>query len=118
MDDLFKTLVWDVLVRAGLAALFTALPFLNFWPISWLITMVVNKYSDILYASVKEFVKIEFIALRNENFEKQYNISSSTLKIIAIKYGIASEEYVNARIKNVDTMDNVVKYEFARRIAA
>ena len=116
--DLFKILVWDSLIKAALASLFVALPFLNFWPVSWLINYVVITYSDILYAGLKEFIKIEAIALRNENIERQYNISSSTLKILGTRFGIESQEFTDARAKNVDTMDNLVKFEFARKRAA
>lgn len=109
--DTFKELIWDSLVKAALGKLFAALPLLGWGPIGWAITWIVNRYSEELYLLAKEFVKLEALALRNEQAERAYNTASVKLKLIARTNGIESAEFRKARDDDKKALDNLVRFD-------
>jgi hypothetical protein len=110
LGDIFKELVWDVLVKAAIGQLFAALPFLAWGPIgivvSWALTLFANK----LYEGVKEFVNLQAIVLRNEAHQRAYDRASVSLKIIAQQKGIESPEFKNAREDHKKKLSEFVRF--------
>lgn len=115
--DLFKSLVWDILVDAALKQLFAAVPLLGWGPIGYVISWAVRYFGDQVYVMIKDFVNLELIAYRNIQFGKAYAAASVNLKMIAGQKGIESQEFKDARIENKKAMANVVKFELARKPA-
>lgn len=113
-NQLFKELVWHNLVKAALGQLFAASPFLAWWPLSAIITGVVMKYADMLYDSVKLFLDVEYIAMRNETFHREFTVEVVKLKAIAKNKGINSKEYQDEREKSRQALSNFGRYNVAR----
>jgi hypothetical protein len=91
--DLFKSLVWDWMVKAALGRLFAAAPFLAWGPIGWIVTAVVDRYTGELYDLLHEFIDFKVIAFRNVELRDAFITAELKLKGIAQSYGIYSPEY-------------------------
>lgn len=113
--DLFKTLVWDNLIKAALADLFASVPLLGWGPIGYVITALVIRFSDKLYAGVKLFIEVKEIVFKNESLKNEYGRRSVELKIVAHDYGILSPEFEKAHEKNRNAMADFVRFDVARR---
>lgn len=111
--EIFKDLVWDNLIEAGLAKLYLALPFLNIWPINSFINYIVKTYSDALYELMDETVDVGEIILRNENVKEVYGTEAVKLKIIAKNKGIDSKEFKDARIKSREKLRAAIRIKSA-----
>lgn len=97
LEDIFKSLVWDNLTRAALTALFAAAPYLAWWPLSMVITMIVTGISNKLFAVLKLTVNLEVISFKNLAHQKAYDDAAVKLKVLAIDHGADSPEYLKAR---------------------
>lgn len=114
MQDLFKQLVWDTLVKAALQRLFLLVPFLGWGPIGTIITWLVLKYADQLYDAVALYINVELISYRNIEFGQTYAAAEMNLKQIAADKGIDSQEFQDARTVEKQALSNVVKFDPAR----
>lgn len=94
-EDIFKSLVWDLIVRAVIDSIVSAVPFLV--PFKWLIGFLITKFTDRFYESVKLFIDMKSIVIKNAEHLSVYNKASATLQIIAHDKGIDSREFQNAR---------------------
>lgn len=110
MTDIFKTLVWDNLVRAALAALYVSQPWLNVPPINWALNYLVPLFADHLYASAKLFINLEQIRFLNSVNQRDFETSSILLRDIAKEKGIDSQEYIDAHKKEVDAFSHLIKF--------
>lgn len=111
--DLFKTLVWDVLVREAINQLTKASilsPILSWGPLNFIFTWVVLKLTDKLYVMVRMFIDVTKIRLKNAAAENAYNLASSSLKVIGINYGEDSEEFEDARLNHQDKLSKLVRF--------
>jgi hypothetical protein len=89
--------VWNNLVKAALARLFLAVPFLGYGPIGVIVSWIVNKYAGMLFDVMHLAVDMEVISLRNEAHRKAFDKSLSILKVLAYDKGVESDEYKSAR---------------------
>lgn len=114
MQDVFKELVWDGFVRASIASLFAAVPFLTWGPLGFLITTVVMLFTDRLYAAVKMTVDLEVIVFKNKQFESAFDNAAIKLKVVAVDYGGDSSQYKAARIEHQKALSQFVRFGVAR----
>jgi len=96
-EDIFKALVWDNLLSVGLAALFTSAPYLSVWPLNSIITSLTFLISNKLFEFLRMTVDLEAIVLVNKAHQDAYNKAFVTLKIISIKHGHDSKEFLTAK---------------------
>jgi len=116
--DVFKALVWDNLVTAGVKSL--ALipyvgPFFAWGPISAVIQFLVETFiTNPLYMGLQLVVDLDVIVLRNEEAQRTYEAASVSLKIVAGERGIQSQEFKDAREKHKQEMSQFTRFYPAR----
>lgn len=114
LGDLFKALVWNNLIKAALARLFLAVPFLGWGPIGVVVSWVVTKIADKLYDELEMIVNLQAIALKNEIHQREFDRASMKLHIIAREKGTASSEFKNAREHAKESLSQFVRFAPAR----
>lgn len=98
ISDLFKTLVWDNLVKVAINKLFAALPSWATWgPFGTIISMVIIKAADFIYNELGEWIDVEQIAFKNNQLKKEFDNYYVNLKLIARENGELSDEFISAR---------------------
>lgn len=97
IQNIFKSLVWDNLIEAGLNLFFIQYPFLKTWPFGPLISYVTKMFGDQLFTALKLAIDIEAILLINAAHREAYERASLELKIIAYDEGIESQKFLEAR---------------------
>lgn len=110
-DQLFKTLVWDAIVKALVARLFVAIPFLGWGPIGIVVGWVITLVTDKLFDAIKLFINLELIVLRNEAHLRAYQRASSALYIIARDKGIESEDFRRAREEHRTELADFIRFD-------
>ncbi len=110
IEDLFETLVWNSLVEAGLAALFSAMPGLAVWPLGPIIRWVVRNFAEKLYQALKLAIDLHAIAFLNADHRKSFDSESLRLKVITIEKGVNSPEYLEAKEKAKLALSKFVRY--------
>lgn len=113
-SDIFKSLVWNSLVKAATNALFAAVPFLAWGPVGWLVNIIITKFADFLFAQAKEFIIFEAIQFRNKELQSKFDLASVELKLIAINKGVDSDDFKQARAKNVNDLSAFIRFDVAR----
>lgn len=110
LGDLFKDLVWDLLVKAALSKLFAAIPWLGWGPVGILVGWIVGMLADYLYDAVKMTIDLQVIAFKNEQHRREYDKAGVTLKLIARDKGIDSPEFKAARDENKKSLSRFVTF--------
>jgi hypothetical protein len=110
VEVLFKTLIWDNLIRAATKKLFAALPFLAWGPLGWLTNYIIAKYAEILYVALSDTTKMHLIQIRNKELEKQFHIASIDLRLTAMNHGEDSEEYQRVRELTKDRLARFISF--------
>lgn len=110
LSGLFKSLVWDTLVKVALQQLFLAVPLLGWGPIGYVVSWVVVKLTDKLYDVTKTAVDLEVIVLRNEEHRREYAVAAVKLKLIAKSKGVDSPEFKNAREEHQQALSRFVRF--------
>lgn len=110
LSDIFKSLVWDTLVKAALSQLFLAVPLLGWGPIGYVVSWLAVYFTDKLYAVVKTAVDLEVITLRNEEHKKEYAGAAVRLKLIAKSKGVDSPEFMKAREEQKLALSRFVRF--------
>jgi hypothetical protein len=105
-------------VKAALDALFKAVPWLGWGPIGWLVSYAITNYAGQLYELLKEYIHVESMVIKNEEFRTAYDEASVGLKLIANEKGIESEEFKTARKANREALSQFVRPDAARPVAA
>jgi hypothetical protein len=96
-EAIFKDLIWDNLIRAGKAALFSAAPWMSVWPLGPMINLLIDMFTDKLYEGLRLAIDLEAIVFVNEAHRRAYDKAAVTLKILAQEKGIDSPEFKNAK---------------------
>lgn len=109
MPDLFKSLVWENLVKAGIQRLFLAVPVLGWGPIGWIVSAVIFKFADMFYEAVKLQINLQLIVFNNAKFLAEYVDASLKLKEIAGRTGIESDEFKQARGSHAEALSKFVR---------
>lgn len=110
MSEIFKAVVWDSLVKAAIARLFLAAPFLGWGPVGFVVSWILTYFADMLYDAVKMAVDLEVIVLRNEAHRKAYDAAAVKLHIIAREKGIESPEFRSARDEHKVALAKFVRF--------
>lgn len=108
--DFFKVLVWENAIKEAIRLLFIKIPLLGAGPFAPIITWIVTKFTDKLYAVIKEFVDIKSIALRNSGLHREWEISSATLYAHAVEYGEDSAQFKEERNAHKDRWRKLVSF--------
>lgn len=114
LGDLFKSLVWDNLVKAALGRLFAAIPFLGWGPVGYVVTWIVVKYTDLFYEAMKELVDLQLIVFKNELAKKEYTIAAIHLRELAKTLGDQSDEFLKAREEAKLALSKFTRFDIAR----
>lgn len=93
IEDLFKDLVWDNLVKTAITALFAYVPWLNVPVIRQAVEYILKLFAEKIYDVTKLCVDVSAIVIVNEVAQKEYARASVKLRIIAHEKGIQSEEF-------------------------
>lgn len=96
LEDLFKDLVWDQLVKAALVRLFAAAPFLSWGPLGWAVGVFGTYFAGKLFEALREGVDLTAIVLSNQSHMHAYNAAALKLTLIAQTLGKESPEYQEA----------------------
>ena len=110
IGDVFKDLVWDAIVKAALARLFAAIPWLGWGPVGILVSWVVGHFAEKLYGAMALAIDFRLIAYRNEQHRQAFETASVTLKIIARDQGIDSEQFQKAREAHAKALSKFVAW--------
>ena len=103
-EDLFKTLVWDPLIKSLAFATFGVSIFGS------VLTYVATSFSDILYGQIRLLIDVEAIALVNAQHKIEYKNASLKLKVIAHDKGSNSPEYFKAREEAMASLAKFVSF--------
>ncbi len=123
LGDLFKSLVWDNIVKMAITRLFSFLPgFLVGGPIGLflrpIITGFIVKFTDQLYEFLRLTINFQMIVFKVEDLERKYTEAGVELASIANEKGIDSPEFAEARKANDEAFYDFVEYQFsAGRVA-
>lgn len=96
-ESTFKSLIWDNALEAGLAYLFGAAPYLNWWPLKQIITGIARLSTNYLFDSIKLLIDVQAIAFVNAQSREAYDNAFVKLKLIANDVGENSEEFKKAK---------------------
>lgn len=97
IEDLFHDTVWKAGVEGALTAIFTQAPWLNAWPLRPITQALIRFGAEKLFQQIKLFIDLKAISLVNAQHKRDFEKASVTLRVIAIKHGVHSEEFKNAR---------------------
>lgn len=100
-EKIFKNLVFDPAVKAGLTALYTnpSTSWMNIWPIKNIVDHAVYSFEDLLFTGFTLAVDVTAIKFLNGEAHDQYVKSSIDLANIANMKGENSDEYKIAMAK-------------------
>lgn len=112
-EDLFRGLIWDNAVQAGLVALFLEAPWLNVWPLRPIVQTLVGLLSSKVYDSLRLAVDTEAIALVNADAQKAFDRASVSLSLYEQNFGPNSPEYKKAREDAKAALSRFVSYRGA-----
>lgn len=87
-EKIFKTLVWDVEIKAALIYFN-----IDFWPVNELVTV----FTDKIFEGLRLGFDLPLIKFRNAAHENAFNRAAVTLKILERDYGLDSEQYKKAK---------------------
>lgn len=110
LDGLFKSLVWDTMVRAALSYLFAAIPWLAWGPLGAAVSFIAMHFADKLYVLLSDVVEMEYIAFKNEAHRKAFDEAAAGLQAIADAKGPDSEEFKNEREKAKAALSKFVRF--------
>jgi hypothetical protein len=109
LGDTFKELVFDAVVKAGIARLFTALPFLGWGPIGIIVSWALTLLADRLYEALSLAIEMEKISIRNEQSRKAYDRALVVLRIVAREKGLESEEFRRSKNEAKEALSRLVR---------
>jgi hypothetical protein len=110
LDDLFKDLVWDSLVKAALAELFLIAPWLAWGPVGFVVSFIAQHFSDQLYKTLSLAVQMEAIVIKNEEHKRAFDRASVKLKVMAKEKGIDSPEFEKLREEQKQALADFVRF--------
>lgn len=107
---IFKSLVWDNLVKFAIQQLFLAVPLLGWGPLGYIVSWVITFIADKLFIALKLAVDLEVIVLRNEEHKREYTLAAIQLKLIAKEKGLNSPEFKKAREKQQEALSRFIRF--------
>jgi hypothetical protein len=110
VEGLFKDLFWDGVTEAAILAVFASVPWLNVWPLSAIVRLLLKGFSEKMFTGLKLIVDLQAIAFLNEEHKKAYDKASVQLKIIANDKGVDSPEFKRARENAKEALSRFVSF--------
>lgn len=110
IQDNFKALFWDVIIKQVINRLFVAAPWLAWGPFGWAVSFLITRFTDKIYTLVRYMVDDAKIVFRNEQFQKEYDRASVKLKILLKEKGMESPEYKAARKEHLEALSSLVRF--------
>jgi hypothetical protein len=110
IGDTFKELVWDALIKAAIASLIKAVPFLGWGPAGAVLTWVVQKFTDYLYSTLVTSFNVAKMPFLNEAHRVAFDDATVKLRIIAAGEGINSDAFRKARDEHKKRLSEFVKF--------
>ena len=110
IEQLFKSLVWDNLIKAAIKKVFMAVPFLAMGPLGKITVYLLTKFADKLYDVLHEQIDLQVIVFKNYRLRKEFDRASVKLKIIAKSKGIESNEFKDARELHKKRLSDFVRF--------
>ena len=110
ISSIFKSMVWDVLLKRGIDILITSLSISPQGFLAMLITKVIIIVANKLYPIIVQMVRIESVILTDEVHQKSFERAQLKLKIIAKEKGIDSQEFKDAREKEKESLYKLIKF--------
>ncbi|NDC22513.1 MAG: hypothetical protein EBZ49_00060 [Proteobacteria bacterium] len=110
MNDLFKELVFDVVIKEAIRRLFLAVPFLEMGPIGYIVSLLLTRFADSLYEyqkTVVRFYKFEFVNSKNQ---KQFDQEMKNLQTLQKNPNATPEEINEAIQKAKERLADLVRY--------
>ncbi len=99
MNDLFKSLVFDVLVKAAIQRLFILVPLLGWGPIGYIVSFYLTKFADLGYQSAKEELTFGLIKFQNAAHQAAFDKEFVKLSLMQNAYQNFSEKEIKDEIK-------------------
>ena len=96
-DGIFKSLVWDVLVKSIIARLIIALSISPQGFLALTLSKIVTSLAEKIYPTVIRLVKISSIKFKDEIDQRAYEKAALLLSVVAIEKGINSDEFKKQR---------------------
>lgn len=108
-QELIKKAVLDPIYEAAVGRLFTAFPFLNWWPLNKIIRYFTNTVYEDTYKEIDILITIQKIQIDNEEIETQLDRAGVTLLLASQKFGKDSDEYKKAKEETYAKMAEFVR---------
>lgn len=108
--SIFKSLVWDNLVKAGIAALFVYMPWLNNWFTGPIVKFIINKFAESMFTASSLFVDMTTIKILNVEHQKAVDQASEQLLILAKDKGITSDAFKAEQVKQATALSNLTVF--------
>lgn len=80
--DFFRILIWDLIVSRAIERLFTAVPFLGWGPIGYVVSSLIKLFANMAYDTSKQMLQFESIKFKNKEHEKNFNRQFIKLKLL------------------------------------
>lgn len=109
-EKIFKTLVWDVVIKAGETALEAYVPVLALPVIKQLDEVAIGVVTDWVFSKLVLVVDIAAIRLTNELHQKAFDDAMVKLKILSQEKGPESQEYKDELEKAKLALSKFVRY--------
>lgn len=92
-----KSILWDLAVKEAIRRLLAAWPLLAWGPIAPVVTWILTKIADKVFAELEKFAVTEGIRLRNNAHNLDFDRAALALQIVADSFGPDSEEFKRER---------------------
>ncbi len=107
-EEIFKVLVWDTIVKAGLAALYAGSPLIAFFKPA--INFIANWIGDWVYSQIRLVVDLTVIQLIDNQANEAFKKASVALAVIAHDKGTESDDYKTAREDAKEALSKFVRF--------
>lgn len=101
--DVFKDLVWDVLLKAVLTSLLG--------PLAPFLTPILSIFFNHFFGKLKDVIEIKSIKFKNAEGEKAFHKAVAELRLVAINNPPDSKEYREAREEHAKELSKFVRFD-------
>ena len=93
IEDALERYGLNALLEVGLGSLFTAVPFLNVWPLRQIIRGLAGVVARKIFEVLRLAIDLRFIRFVNEQNQQSFEREVLKLKVIAYAHGVDSPEF-------------------------
>lgn len=110
LGQIFKDLIWNVLVKAALGRLFAAIPLLGWGPIGLIVTWIVSHFAEKLFDHMHEWIDFKMIFFKKKELQQAFDGEVLKLQGIFDEKGMDSDEFKAQREKSKEALSKFVKF--------